>query len=296
MDSRQLRYFLAVVEHGSVTRAAESIYVAQPALSQSLRTLESELGVELFTRAPRGMRLTSAGEAFLGPALQVTRSWESAIEAVRRVVLLTGGRIDIAAPADLAVEPLAHMVSRFRSDYPHVLVNVIEAASHQPVINLLRTAQCEIGFDYLPVEDARVATRVLGRRRLVLGLPPGSAEGGSGILSLDVLADLPLVIGTRGGVVREEVERFCDERGFAPRVVVEVDYEHYVYLLVAAGAGAAFLTKEEADRAKRCGVKIVQTVPELGHDYGLLYRADRLAPAVHAFVDVVSRSGGSMGD
>ena len=71
MDDRWLSYFLTVVDEGSVTRAARRLHVAQPSLSQALRTLESELGAELFHRFGRGLRLSPAGEALIGPARQV---------------------------------------------------------------------------------------------------------------------------------------------------------------------------------------------------------------------------------
>ena len=73
MDQRRLEYFLAVVEEGGVTRAAGRLHVAQPSLSQALKTLEAELGLELFHRVGRRLRLSAAGEAFVGPARQVLR-------------------------------------------------------------------------------------------------------------------------------------------------------------------------------------------------------------------------------
>ena len=79
MDERRLRYFLAVAEEGGVTRAAERLGIAQPSLSQALRAFEAELGVELFHRVGRGMRLSSAGEQLVGPARQVLRAMDGAL-------------------------------------------------------------------------------------------------------------------------------------------------------------------------------------------------------------------------
>ncbi|GAA4485730.1 LysR substrate-binding domain-containing protein [Rhodococcus olei] len=285
MDSRQLRYFLAVVEHGSVTRAAEILFVAQPALSQSLRALENELGVELFRRVPRGMELTVAGEALVGPARQVMESSRSADEAVRRIAGLAGGRLDLATPPDLAVDPIVALVARFRARHPRVWVNLIDPGSHSNVADLLRAARCEVGVDYLPVGGSRVVAHTLGRRRLLLGLPPGSPHTPARSLPLERLAEIPLVIGPRGTAVRDEVERTCAGLGFSPRVVVEVEHEHHVFLLVAAGAGAAFLTDREAEQAARRGVAVVRTDPELGRDFGVVCRSDELSPAARAFVE-----------
>ncbi|QYB06896.1 LysR family transcriptional regulator [Rhodococcus sp. USK10] len=288
MDSRQLRYFLAVVEHGSVTRAAEVLFVAQPALSQSLRGLESELGVELFRRVPRGMELTDAGAALLGPARQVMQSSQHADEVVRGIATLEQGRLDVASPPDLAVEPLASLVARFRARHPGVWVNLIDPGPNADVESLLRNARCEVGVDYLPADDDKLSTCALGRRRLLLGLPPESSHTQPEIFPIDRLADLPLVAGPRGTAVRDEVERICADNGFTPRVAVEVEHEHNVYLLVAAGAGAAFLTESEARRSESRGVRVVRTEPELGHDFGLVFRSGPLSPAARAFVELAT--------
>jgi DNA-binding transcriptional LysR family regulator len=102
----------------------------------------------------------------------------------------------------------------------------------------------------------------------------------------DRLYELPLITGPRGTAVRDEIERVCALKGFSPRVAVEVEHEHNVYLLVEAGAGAALITESEARRAERRGVQVVQMEPELGHDFGLVFRAGPLSPAARAFVEL----------
>ena len=94
MDLRQLSYVVAVADHGGFTRAAEAVHVTQPALSQAVRTLEAELGVELFHRTGRSVVLTAAGEALLGPARRALRDAETARAAVAEVAGLaeTGRR------------------------------------------------------------------------------------------------------------------------------------------------------------------------------------------------------------
>lgn len=85
MDVRQLRHFLAVVDHGNVHRAAERLFVAQPSVTQTIRRLEAELGTELFLRRGRGLVLSSSGTALVGPAREVLRSLDVARETVAAV-------------------------------------------------------------------------------------------------------------------------------------------------------------------------------------------------------------------
>ncbi len=291
VDSRQLRYFLAVVDNGSVTKAAEVLYVAQPALSQSLRALEAELGAALFRRVPRGMELTGAGAALVGPARQVVQSSRRVDETVRRLVSLERGWLDVACPSDLVVDPSASLIARFRARHPGVRINLVDPGPNADSTTVLRSARCEVAIDYLPVDDAKLATHPLGRRRLVLALPEDYETVPAPTFPIESLADLPLVAGGRGTVVREELERVCGQHGFAPRVVVEVEHEHNVHLLVAAGAGAAFVTEPEARLAERRGLRIVRTTPELGRDFGLVFRTGSLSPAALAFVTFVTASG-----
>src|ERR1700739_923832 len=126
MDERRLQYFLAIVDEGGVTRAAERLRVAQPSLSQALRSFERELGVQLFDRVGRGLRLPSAGEALVGPARQVLRAIDEARGAVTGVVELSTGTLEIAALATLAVDPMAPLIGRFRERHPGIRVDVLE--------------------------------------------------------------------------------------------------------------------------------------------------------------------------
>src|SRR6516162_5779840 len=129
MDERRLRYFLAVVEEGGVTRAAARLHIAQPSLSQALRAFESELGVELFHRAGRALRLTSAGQELVGPARQALRAIDEVRNAVSGVTELRSGTLELAALATLAVDPMATLIGRFRERYPGVEVRVQEPES-----------------------------------------------------------------------------------------------------------------------------------------------------------------------
>ena len=126
MDERRLRYFLAIIDEGSITGAAKRLHVAQPSLSQALRAFEVELGVELFHRVGRGLRLSGAGEALVGSARQILRSIDEARDAIAGVVDLRTGTLDIAALATLAVDPMAPLIGRFRERYPGVQVRVYE--------------------------------------------------------------------------------------------------------------------------------------------------------------------------
>src|SRR5690349_11124510 len=118
MDARQLEYVVAVVDHGSFSAAAAALHVAQPSLSQGVRSLEAELGVELFTRTGRSVVLSEAGRALVDPARQVLADLAVARAAVGDVAGLVAGHLDVVCLPTLAAAPTAGLVGRLRSAHP----------------------------------------------------------------------------------------------------------------------------------------------------------------------------------
>ena len=166
MDLRRLGLFLAVVDHGGFTAAANAIHVAQPSISLAVRELERELGAELIVRSRRGATLTPAGEALVGPARQAQRDVATAAAAVSAVTGLTAGHLDIASLPTLAADPLAPMVGRFRQEYPAVTVHLAAPADSAAIAESVRSGDTEIG-----ITEAGRGNR---RTRRDLPLRPGS--------------------------------------------------------------------------------------------------------------------------
>jgi DNA-binding transcriptional LysR family regulator len=294
MDERRLGYFLAVVEEQSVTRAASRLHVAQPSLSQTLRALEGELGVELFHRAGRGLRLSAAGQALVGPAREVLSAIDAARGAVGEVVELLAGTLQIAALATLAVDPLAGLIGRFRREYPGVVVRVREPNSTAGVGAMVREGMCELGLARLPLPRENLRTRELGQQELLFVLPPETPLPGEGALvsetpkgtplSAKTLKDIPLVVSPPGTSTRTLLEGALEAVGVTPRIAVEMDAREAIVPLVLAGAGAALLPAPLAREAGRRGAVVRAARPRIVRRIGLVHRDGQLSPAARAFV------------
>ncbi|HEY1174767.1 MAG TPA: LysR family transcriptional regulator, partial [Phytomonospora sp.] len=122
MDVRQLEYFLAVVDNGGFNRAARTLFLAQPSLSQAIRTLERDLGGRLFHRIGRRVVLTEAGEALVEPARRAVRALAVARASVDAVRGLRSGEVTIASMPSPAVEPLSSMILAYTERHPAVRV------------------------------------------------------------------------------------------------------------------------------------------------------------------------------
>jgi len=284
MDERRLRYFLAVVDEGGVTRAAERVRVAQPSLSQALRAFERELGVELFHRVGRGLQLTAAGEALVGPARQALRSIIEARAAVTGVAQLSAGSLQLAALATLAVDPMAPLIGRFRGRHPGVRVDVLEPDTAAGVGALVRRGECELGAADLPLAGEDLITRPLGEQELLLVFAPDAPLADGRPLEPQVLSEIQFVVAPPGTSTRLLLEETLASVGVAPRIGVQTGAREAIVPLVLAGAGAALLPSPLAREAQRRGATIRSATPPITRKVGLVHRRDPLSAAASAFL------------
>ncbi|MGH3491884.1 MAG: LysR family transcriptional regulator [Sciscionella sp.] len=287
MDSRQLHYFLAIVEHGGITRAAAALHIAQPSLSQTLRGMERELGVELFHRVGRRLVLTAAGTALLGPAHRVARDLREAGRSVRDVRGLAGGRLDIASLATLAVDPLAGLVGAFRRNHPGVSFRLAAPEDASTVGELVRTGECELGVAHVPLPDSELVVLPLAHQRLVVVSSPGTAQQPGRALGLRALASLDWVATPLGTSTRALLEEALGTLGVSARIVVETPHREAVVPLVLAGAGATLLPEPLAAEAVQRGAIVRSTTPRITRQIAIVHRPAPLSPAAEAFLTAV---------
>ena len=285
MELRQAQYVIAVVDQGSFTAAAASIPVSQPALSQSISTLERDLGTPLFHRLGRSVRLTAAGEAFVAPARQMLRDAEVARSAVTAVAGLAAGRLDLVSLPTLVVEPLVDLVGQFRRTTPGVLVRIREPEDSADLLGQVRSGEAELGLgDELPDED-QLEGHLIGRQRMLAVLPPGTDLGGSPSLPATRLAEFPLITTPRGTSTRRLLATALRDRDPSadPAIGVVTEHREAIIPLVMAGAGAAVLPEPLARDAAALGATVAPLSPRVDRDVVLVHRRGAMSPAADAF-------------
>jgi DNA-binding transcriptional LysR family regulator len=284
MDLRKLGLFLAVVDEGGFTRAAEAAFVSQPSVSQAIRELESELGTPLFHRVGRGVVLTPAGEALVGPARQALRDVEAARAAVHAVGQLETGRLDLSALPTLAVDPVAPLVGAFRTAHPGVAVRLADADGPAEVAASVASGEVEVG---ITVETAAgggaLGSVTLGRQELVATLPPGSARPARGLTAVE-LARHPIVATPRGTSTRELLDDALATAGVTVDFAVVTAQREAVMPLVVAGAGATLLPRPLAAIAAELGAVVVPMRPRVTRAVVAVHRDGPLSPAAAAFL------------
>jgi DNA-binding transcriptional LysR family regulator len=292
MDVRQLRAVVAVVDHGGVTRAAEELHVAQPSLSQTIRSLERELGVELFHRVGRRLVLSAAGWALMGPARQVLRDMETVAASIGEVKGLGAGRLDLVAEPTLASDPVAALVGAFRVAYPGVTVALAEPENAAELVARVADGRSEVGLAELPLAVAGAGSDGLATEELLIQdvlvvRPPGSPP--DEVLPVERLAGAPLITTPLGTSSRALVERTLAAAGVTPRVAVETEQREALLPLVLAGAGSALLPRPLAEQAQQRGAVVMVLQPPLRRTVGLVHRRGLLSPAARAFVELARR-------
>lgn len=295
MEFGQLAAVVAVADAGSFTAAAEVLGHSQPAVSQAVRGVERELGVQLFDRRATGVLVTSAGEAFLGPARQALHDREAARAAVRSVVGLDAGHLDIACIPSLAADIAAPIVGAFRRRHPAITVRLREPDEGTTVEDLVRQGRSEIGFCALPPTGDGLVAHALEEQELLAVLSPGHASSLArrGAVPLARLAELPLITAPAGASTHEQLAVALAAIGERLDPVIETDHRDTIVPLVQAGAGAAVLPRAVAEATASRWVQVLPLRPSVSRTVGLVHRDGVLSPAAAALTDsAVDRTPG----
>ncbi|HEY7106381.1 MAG TPA: LysR substrate-binding domain-containing protein [Acidimicrobiia bacterium] len=290
MDLRKLRLFLAVVDEGGFTRAAEAAFVSQPSVSQAIRELESELGTPLFHRVGRGVVLTAAGEALVGPARQVLRDVDAAAGAVHEVTGLAAGRLDLCALPTLAVDPVAPLVGAFRTAHPGVAVRLADAEGPPEVGVLVSSGDVEVGITVETPATEGLRAVPLGQQQMFVALPPGTPTPSRPLTPAE-LARHPIVATPRGTSTRELLDGALAAAGARAELAVVTAQREAVMPLVVAGAGATLLPEPLAQVAAGFGAVVVAMRPRVTRAVVAVHRAGPLSSAAQAFLDRALVSG-----
>jgi DNA-binding transcriptional LysR family regulator len=247
MELRQLASFVAVAEELHFRRAAERLHLAQPSVSQQIRTLEAELGVQLFTRNRRGASLTAAGAALLPEAKALLARADHAASLARATGSGERGRLRISLTRSLTGGIAGAIVDGYRARYPEVELDLRLGTTMLHVEQLL-AGDIDVGFVRPPLEIDGLEELVLGREPLVVVLPKGHALAGRTRVRKADLQGEPLVWWPEDhgpGAWREVRTEVMGEPPWPPIDRIEPEEERIVSA-VAEGAGISFIMLERS--------------------------------------------------
>lgn len=276
---QQLRYLIAVVEHGSMTAAAQALFVVQPALSRSLQSLERELKVELFVRSGRGLVLTPEGVRVASLARQVLAGVRAIEDSVGTDEADTGrGTLRLATTQTLAIDFMSSLLPGFRAKRPEIDVAVDCRPSRDALFGALRKGEADLILTDLPVPaDFRV--HPLRRHEVVLVSPPDTPLPDP--VPWRALDGLPMIVPPADSPRGRDFAMLFDFHGIRPRTAMETGDRGAWLACVAAGVGSALWYADLAQRfTGTIGVRSFS--PPLTRTMGLAWLRRPMTPQIRA--------------
>jgi DNA-binding transcriptional LysR family regulator len=286
MEITQLRYFVAVAEGGSFSRAAHALEVSQPSLSQAVARLEAEFGTELFRRGSRGVVLTADGEALLGRARDVLASVGQTQGTVDSLHALTAGRLGVSALHSLATTA-AEVVACFIGQHPAVLVSMGVPEHDETLYGDVSSGVFDAAFVRVLPHGDDVEVTPLGTEESVALVPRASVLGSSSApITLAELVTLPLIVSPPGSRTRSMFDDLFATSGVTYRIAAESEHHETCIELVRGEVGAHLTTRGGLPDGLDELVTVRALSPRREWPVGLVTRSQRPAPAVQAFRDV----------
>jgi LysR family hydrogen peroxide-inducible transcriptional activator len=251
VELHQLRYFCAVAESESFSRAAEQSHVSQPSLSQQILKLEDELGARLFDRLGRSVRLTDVGKTFLPRARAVLRELEAARGDVVERKDSTGGTICIGVIPTIAPYFLPAQLTSLSRRFPQAQVTVVEEIT--PVLlERLRASVVDVAVLALPIRGHEFETFPLLTERLFAALPKTHKYAKSSSLSLKELRAEPFLLLRDGHCFRDTAVAACDRARLHPQIVFESGQFSSILSMVGAGMGVSIVPEMAVEKKSPC--------------------------------------------
>lgn len=293
MDIKALRYFLAIVDYGSLTKAAEVVGVAQPALSQQLTALEAEFDVQLLHRSSKGIALTNAGRVLYRHACTILRQLSVASDDVKSMGAKISGKVSMGLPPTVAARLVMPLIKAVRERFPEVRLQIFENSSEY-MLERFFNQRLDFIVLFRSTGSQTIEALPLAQEALsLIGYPePGllrvDQPDAAPVIPIENLGSLPLVLpGNSQEGLRHQIEEVFAQRRIDVNVVVELD--SLKYLLECAREGLActilptsVLVGDNAD------LPHYQIQPEIKRPLSLCWlRSAQLIPAAHAVKEVV---------
>ncbi len=288
MEFKQIRTFVALAECLHFGHAAEQLGIAQPHVSRRIRQLEDDLGVALFLRDRRNVKLTEAGRVFLGEARRMLADAELAREHTRESALGRRGRLNLSLIASAMLGTLPAILHGFRSRYPdvHIAVRELDSASQ---FEALAAETTDVAFVHpAPRSSPAFAQVVLDRDPLVAVLPASHRLAGEASIRLADLAGDPWIMFPRDSstAIYDRIMATCERAGFAPKVVQEAGPVPTRLGLVASGFGV-HLVHKAWEIMRYPGIVYIPVHPTATIAHACYWRKADRNPILHVFLDVV---------
>lgn len=290
MEFQQLLYFAEVAKQLSFSKAAQSLHSSQPSLSKAIKNLEEELGVVLFDRTTRYLRLTDDGEVVLKYAMEtiaMSRDLQSTLNEGKQ---LKRGKLSLGLPPVIGSSFFPRMIADFRGEYPGVQLQLVEEGG-KVVEQLVREAKLDVGVVVLPVDEEQFEVFPLAERQLSLIVNSSHALAGAQTVHLAELKEEPFILFREGFSLYDRVRESCIQEGFEPKIAYESSQWDFIGEMVGAGLGIAFLPDTVSRKIDLGSVSVIpETIPPIRWDLAAIWSKNHyLSHAARGWIEFIRR-------
>lgn len=289
MEFRQLKYFIEVAEREHVSEAAVHLHVAQSAISRQIANLENELGVQLFEREGRNVKLLPIGKIFLTHAKEAMKAIDYAKKQMDEYIDPERGSIKIGFPTSLASSLLPHLLAEFKTTYPNIHFQLRQGAYHF-LIEAIKERELDIAFiGPVITDDPHINGDILFHEKMYLLTPNNHRLSKRKSVYLTELKEEDFVLFPRGYIFEKLVIDACYSVGFEPHVTTQGEDLDAIKGMVAAGIGITVLPESAiAEYQSNYTVRIPISSPDLKRSVGMITPKHRdLAPSEKVFYQFV---------
>lgn len=253
MEIRQLKAFLAIAETKTFTAGARMMNVTQAAISMQIRQLEDELGLQLFTRTPRRVILTEAGDSLMDRARKILREHDTAIAEIAELAGAEYGRLRIGSSSSMfASEQLPEILEKLKERFPNSEITVGSGTS-QVLVEKILNGEIDIAFVSLPVETTNVQTELLFSDEIVAIAHPDHPLAKERVISAAALAGEHLILGEKGGNTRRMIDDFFHAANVKPNIMMELSRQTAINRMVENKMGVGIAGAKTVSKVVREG-------------------------------------------
>lgn len=295
MEFPQLEAFLEAASRGSFRRAAYALYLSQPSVSARIQTLEDEVGVALFHRTARGVRLTNMGQVFLPFAqrsMETLRRGREVLESVRQS---SAGILNMATARVIGTYVLPETLQKFQHLYPETNLH-IKVGGSLDVLQMVVDEEVQLGLARF-MQHPDVDALHLYDEEAVLVVHPDHSFAKTGVAAMFAVAQEPLILydpGDPGSSYFQFINRVCRDAGVTPKVEMNLDSVEAAKNMVQLGLGISFLprsgVRQELESGTLTLIDVAEVPPVLLPTYVLLRRGQQHGPVVVAFLNLLQET------
>lgn len=301
MQLRDIQYVVTVAHESSFSKAAQALFISQPALSQSIKRLENELNIRLFIRENNSIRLTAAGKIFVTDGIEILRMSNALRTKMSEIINLRDCNLKIGISTFYSNCYLPKILPAFQSQYPSIHLEIIEESSN--VLEELASAG-KVDFSMIPapLDNKQLDSQVIYQEQILLALPPNhllsrqitpALSSGLPFIDLALVKDEPFIFLKKHQKFTRMGMQLCRQAGFTPNIVFETGNWNTIHSLVATGMGVGFIPEilSETSTNERRPVYYRIMADNTTRPYVIAYKKGAILPAAALnFIEVAKNT------